>query len=352
MPGVLKQIEDKFGSGCLQTLDSQISTISEDEVIPTGSLGLDYALGIGGLPKRRIIEVYGPESSGKTTLALSIIAQSQKQGGTCAFIDVEHALNPQWAKTIGVNTNTLLFSQPNSAEEALEISNSLIASGQVSVVVIDSVAALVPMSELEGNMGDAQIGVQARLMAHALRKLTGVISKSNTLVIFINQIRMKIGVLFGSPETTSGGTALKYYASVRLDVRRSGFIKAGEEVIGSTIKVKVTKNKVAPPYKQAEFDVFFDKGLSKEGEILDIGTRDGIVKKSGHWYLFPSDDPEAPPIKLGQGRDKARLFLERETALAQKIEALIRDKWKNKPTEPAEEEEEGEDEDEMRTEEL
>jgi len=294
------------------------------EVVSTGSLALDLALGIGGFPRARIVEIYGPESSGKTTLALSVIASAQRAGGACCFIDVEHALNPGWARTLGVDTDSLLFSQPDSAEEALEIANTLVSSGKVAVVVLDSVAALVPRSELEGDMGDAQVGVQARLMSHALRKLTSGISKSNTLVIFINQIRMKIGVLFGNPETTSGGTALKFYASVRLEVRKAATLTSGEKIVGTQLRVKVVKNKLAPPYRQAEIELFFTRGLNRAGEILDESVKASFVTKSGAWYTMK--DERGHEVKLGQGRDKARQYLEASNELMARLEKQIRDK--------------------------
>ena len=294
------------------------SEIARDiEVVSTGSLGLDIALGVGGLPRGRVIEIYGPESSGKTTLTLQVIAEMQKMGGTAAFIDAEHALDPQYAQKLGVNVGELLVSQPDNGEQALEIVDMLVRSSSVDVVVVDSVAALTPRAEIEGEMGDQLPGLQARLMSQALRKLTANIKKSNTMVIFINQIRMKIGVMFGNPETTTGGNALKFYASVRLDIRRTGSIKAGEEVIGNETKVKVVKNKVAPPFKVADFDILYDEGISREGEILELGVLHKIVDKSGAWYAYQGD-------RIGQGKDNARIYLRDNPALAEEIEAKIR----------------------------
>ncbi|MCR4332901.1 MAG: recombinase RecA, partial [Sulfuricaulis sp.] len=289
------------------------------ESISTGSLGLDIALGIGGLPRGRVAEIYGPESSGKTTLALSVIAQVQKLGGAAAFIDAEHALDPLYAKKLGVNIDDLLVSQPDSGEQALEITDMLVRSGGVDIVVIDSVAALTPKAEIEGEMGDSHMGLQARLMSQALRKLTANIKRSNTLVLFINQIRMKIGVMFGNPETTTGGNALKFYASVRLDIRRIGAIKKGEEVIGSQTRVKVVKNKVAPPFRQTEFDIIYNEGISKEGELVDIGSENGVVDKTGAWYSFNKE-------RIGQGKDNARQFLKDNPDIAAEIEKRIREK--------------------------
>lgn len=287
------------------------------EAISTGSLGIDIALGIGGLPKGRIIEIYGPESSGKTTLALSVIAQSQKKGGTCAFIDAEHALDPSYAKKIGVDIDNLLISQPDAGEQALEIADTLVRSGAIDVLVVDSVAALVPKAELEGEMGDSHMGLQARLMSQALRKLTSTVSRSNTLIIFINQIRMKIGVMFGNPETTTGGNALKFYASVRIDIRRIGSIKDKEDVIGSQTRVKIVKNKVAPPFKIVDFDIMYGEGISKTGELIDLGVKAGIVEKAGAWFSYKGE-------KLGQGRENAKLFLKENPAVAEEIENKIR----------------------------
>jgi recombination protein RecA len=292
--------------------------MSQDiQVVSTGSLGLDIALGVGGLPRGRVVEIYGPESSGKTTLTLSVIAQMQKQGGTAAFIDAEHALDPQYARKLGVKVEELLISQPDNGEQALEIADMLVRSGSVDVVVIDSVAALTPKAEIEGEMGEPQMGLQARLMSQALRKLTANIKRSNTLVVFINQIRMKIGVMFGNPETTTGGNALKFYASVRLDIRRIGSIKKGDEVIGSETRVKVVKNKVAPPFKQADFDILYGDGISREGEMVDLGVLHKVVEKSGAWYSYGAD-------RIGQGKDNAREFLKEHPELAGEIEAKIR----------------------------
>jgi recombination protein RecA len=287
------------------------------EVVSTGSLGLDLALGVGGLPRGRVVEIYGPESSGKTTLTLQVIAEMQKLGGTCAFIDAEHALDAQYAQKLGVNLADLLISQPDTGEQALEIADALVRSGSVDLIVIDSVAALTPKAEIEGEMGDSLPGLQARLMSQALRKLTGTIKRTNTLVIFINQIRMKIGVMFGNPETTTGGNALKFYASVRLDIRRTGSIKKGDEVIGSETKVKVVKNKVAPPFRQADFDILYGEGISREGEILDLGSEASIIDKSGAWYSYSGD-------RIGQGKDNAREYLRERPALALEIENKLR----------------------------
>ena len=316
LESALGQIERSFGKGSIMRL-GQNSPVADIESTSTGSIGLDIALGIGGLPKGRIIEVYGPESSGKTTLALHVIAEEQKKGGICAFVDAEHALDPQYAKKLGVNLDDLLISQPDAGEQALEITETLVRSGAVSVVVVDSVAALTPKSELEGDMGDHQVGAQARLMSQAMRKLTGAISRSNCMVIFINQIRMKIGVMFGSPETTSGGNALKFYASVRLDIRRIGSIKDREEVTGNTTRVKVVKNKVAPPFKQVEFDIMFGEGISKRGEIIDLGVKAGIVEKSGSWYSFGDE-------RIGQGRENVKNYLKENPEIALIIEDKIR----------------------------
>jgi len=292
--------------------------VSRDiQVVSTGSLGLDIALGVGGLPRGRIVEIYGPESSGKTTLTLSVIAQMQKQGGTAAFIDAEHALDPQYARKVGVNVDELLISQPDNGEQALEIADMLVRSGSVDIVVIDSVAALTPKAEIEGEMGEPQMGLQARLMSQALRKLTANIKRSNTLVIFINQIRMKIGVMFGNPETTTGGNALKFYASVRLDIRRVGSIKKGDEVIGSETRVKVVKNKVAPPFRQADFDILYGEGISRHGEMVDLGVAYGVLDKSGAWYSYNGD-------RLGQGKDNCRDYLKEHRELAAEIEAKVR----------------------------
>jgi recombination protein RecA len=314
----LGQIEKQFGKGSVMRL-GDAGVVQQVEAVSTGSLGLDIALGIGGLPRGRVAEIYGPESSGKTTLALSVIAQVQKLGGAAAFIDAEHALDPLYAKKLGVNIDDLLVSQPDSGEQALEITDMLVRSGGVDIVVIDSVAALTPKAEIEGEMGDSHMGLQARLMSQALRKLTANIKRSNTLVLFINQIRMKIGVMFGNPETTTGGNALKFYASVRLDIRRIGAIKKGEEVIGSQTRVKVVKNKVAPPFRQCEFDIIYNEGISKEGELVDIGSESGIVDKTGAWYSFNKE-------RIGQGKDNARQFLKDNPDIAAEIEKRIREK--------------------------
>jgi recombination protein RecA len=314
----LGQIEKQFGKGSVMRL-GDAGVVQQVEAVSTGSLGLDIALGIGGLPRGRVAEIYGPESSGKTTLALSVIAQVQKLGGAAAFIDAEHALDPLYAKKLGVNIDDLLVSQPDSGEQALEITDMLVRSGGVDIVVIDSVAALTPKAEIEGEMGDSHMGLQARLMSQALRKLTANIKRSNTLVLFINQIRMKIGVMFGNPETTTGGNALKFYASVRLDIRRIGAIKKGEEVIGSQTRVKVVKNKVAPPFRQTEFDIIYNEGISKEGELVDIGSESGIVDKTGAWYSFNKE-------RIGQGKDNARQFLKDNPDIAAEIEKRIREK--------------------------
>jgi recombination protein RecA len=316
LESALQQIERQFGKGSIMRLGGQ-NQMAEIEAISTGSLGLDIALGIGGLPKGRIIEIYGPESSGKTTLTLHAVAEAQKAGGVCAFVDAEHALDPQYAKKLGVNLDELLISQPDTGEQALEIVDTLVRSGAVSLVVVDSVAALTPKSELEGDMGDSSVGVHARLMSQAMRKLTGSISRSNCMVIFINQIRMKIGVMFGSPETTTGGNALKFYASVRLDIRRIGAIKDRDEVVGNATRVKVVKNKVAPPFKEVEFDIMYGEGISKTGEILDLGVKAGVVEKSGAWYSYGDE-------RIGQGRENAKLFLKEHPAMAMAIEDKIR----------------------------
>ena len=313
----LSQIERQFGKGSVMRMGD--STVVRDvDVISTGSLGLDIALGIGGLPRGRVVEIYGPESSGKTTLTLQVISEAQKLGGTAAFIDAEHALDPGYAGQLGVNVDDLLVSQPDTGEQALEIADMLVRSGAIDIVVIDSVAALTPKAEIEGEMGDAHVGLQARLMSQALRKLTANIKRSNTLVIFINQIRMKIGVMFGNPETTTGGNALKFYASVRMDIRRIGSIKKGDEVAGSETRVKVVKNKVAPPFRQAEFDIMYGTGISREGEILELGVHHDIVEKTGAWYTYKGD-------RLGQGRDNAREFLKENPELAREIEMKVRE---------------------------
>ncbi len=312
----ISQIERQFGKGSIMRLGAK-EKIEDLAVIPTGALSLDIALGIGGVPRGRIIEIFGPESGGKTTLALHIIAEAQKRNGLAAFIDAEHALDVSYARKIGVNTDDLLISQPDTGEQALEISETLVRSGALDILVVDSVAALVPKAEIEGEMGDAQMGLQARLMSQALRKLTGSISKSNTTVIFINQLRMKIGVFFGNPETTTGGNALKFYASMRLDIRRSGSIKQGQEIIGMRTKVKVVKNKVAPPFRETEFDILFGEGISQAGDILDLATEGGIVEKSGAWYSYEGE-------RLGQGRDNTRIFLREHPELMDRIEDQVR----------------------------
>jgi recombination protein RecA len=315
LEAALSQIERAFGKGSIMKLGA--NTAMDVEAISTGSLSLDIALGIGGLPRGRVVEIYGPESSGKTTLALQTIAESQKGGGICAFVDAEHALDPVYAKKLGVNIDDLLISQPDTGEQALEIADTLVRSGAIEILVIDSVAALTPKAELEGEMGDSLPGLQARLMSQALRKLTASISKSNCMVIFINQIRMKIGVMFGSPETTTGGNALKFYASVRLDIRRIGAIKDREEVVGNQTRVKVVKNKVAPPFKMVEFDIMYGEGISKVGELVDLGVTAGVVEKSGSWYSYNGE-------RIGQGRDNAKTFLKQNPDVANKIEAAIR----------------------------
>ena len=316
LESALQQIERQFGKGSIMKLGAN-SPAMDIEATSTGSLGLDIALGIGGLPKGRIVEIYGPESSGKTTLTLHVVAEEQKKGGVCAFVDAEHALDPQYAKKLGVNLDELLISQPDTGEQALEIVDTLVRSGAVSLIVVDSVAALTPKAELEGDMGDATVGAQARLMSQAMRKLTASIGRANCMVIFINQIRMKIGVMFGSPETTTGGNALKFYASVRLDIRRIGAIKDREEVVGNTTRVKVVKNKVAPPFKQVEFDIMYGEGISKMGELVDIGVKAGVVEKSGAWYSFRDE-------RIGQGRENAKTFLRANPAMAAEIEDKIR----------------------------
>jgi len=315
LDAALSQIERAFGKGSIMKLGA--NTALEIEAISTGSLGLDIALGIGGLPKGRVVEIYGPESSGKTTLALQTVAEAQKRGGICAFIDAEHALDPVYARKLGVKVDDLLISQPDTGEQALEIADTLVRSGAVEVLVVDSVAALTPRAELEGEMGDQLPGLQARLMSQALRKLTGSISKSNCMVIFINQIRMKIGVMFGSPETTTGGNALKFYASVRLDIRRRGAIKDRDEVVGNQTRVKVVKNKVAPPFKQVEFDIMYGEGISKVGELIDLGVTAGVVEKSGSWFSYNGE-------RIGQGRENAKNFLRQNPDMANAIEATIR----------------------------
>jgi recombination protein RecA len=318
LSAALGQIEKQFGKGSVMRL-GDAERVQNIDAVPTGSLGLDIALGIGGLPRGRVVEIYGPESSGKTTLALQAVAEVQKAGGTAAFVDAEHALDPNYAQRLGVNVDDLLVSQPDTGEQALEITDMLVRSGAVESVVIDSVAALTPKAEIEGEMGDSHMGLQARLMSQALRKLTANIKRSNTLVIFINQIRMKIGVMFGNPETTTGGNALKFYASVRLDIRRIGAIKKGEEIIGNQTRVKVVKNKLAPPFRKCEFDILYNEGISKEGELIDLGVAEGIVDKSGAWYSYNRD-------RIGQGKDNARQFLKDKPEIAAEIEARIREK--------------------------
>ncbi|WP_375266725.1 recombinase RecA [Planktotalea sp.] len=316
LDSALAQIERQFGKGSIMKLGDE-NAVQQIEATSTGSLGLDIALGIGGLPKGRIVEIYGPESSGKTTLTLHTVAEEQKKGGVCAFVDAEHALDPQYAKKLGVNLDELLISQPDTGEQALEIVDTLVRSGAVNMIVVDSVAALTPKSELEGDMGDSSVGVHARLMSQAMRKLTGSISRSNCMVIFINQIRMKIGVMFGSPETTTGGNALKFYSSVRLDIRRIGALKDRDEVVGNATRVKVVKNKVAPPFKQVEFDIMYGEGISKMGELLDLGVKAGIVDKSGSWFSYGDE-------RIGQGRENAKTFLKENTRISYEIEDKIR----------------------------
>ena len=328
LSSALSQIERQFGKGAIMRMGDQ-SAVRDIEVVSTGSLGLDLALGVGGLPRGRVVEIYGPESSGKTTLTLEVIAQMQRNGGTAAFIDAEHALDPQYAEKIGVDVDELLVSQPDTGEQALEITDMIVRSGAVGVVVIDSVAALTPKAELEGEMGDTHVGLQARLMSQALRKLTANIKRSNTLVIFINQIRMKIGVMFGSPETTTGGNALKFYSSVRLDIRRIGAIKRRDEVVGNETRVKVVKNKVAPPFKQVEFDILYGEGISREGEFIDLGVKHGIVDKSGAWYSYNGD-------RIGQGRDNVREFLKQNEGVARELDSALRDMLLPKRSGPAE----------------
>jgi len=318
LAAALSQIEKQFGKGSIMRL-GEAEVAKDIEVVSTGSLGLDLALGIGGLPRGRVIEIYGPESSGKTTLTLSVIAQMQKLGGTAAFIDAEHALDPQYAQKLGVNVQDLLISQPDNGEQALEIADMLVRSASVDVVVIDSVAALTPKAEIEGEMGEPQMGLQARLMSQALRKLTANIKRSNTMVIFINQIRMKIGVMFGNPETTTGGNALKFYSSVRMDIRRIGALKDGDSIIGGRTRVKVVKNKMAPPFKEAEFDILYGTGISRDGEIVDLGSEMGIVEKSGAWYSFGGE-------RIGQGREAAKQFLKEHPETAEQIIARVREK--------------------------
>ncbi len=316
LAAALGQIEKQFGKGSVMRL-GDAGAVYDVESVSTGSLGLDIALGVGGLPRGRVVEVYGPESSGKTTLTLQVIAEVQRTGGTAAFVDAEHALDPAYAEKLGVNIAELLVSQPDTGEQALEITDMLVRSNAVDIVVIDSVAALTPKAEIEGEMGEMQVGLQARLMSQALRKLTGNIKRSNTIVIFINQIRMKIGVMFGNPETTTGGNALKFYASVRLDIRRIGAIKSGEEVIGNMTRVKVVKNKVAPPFREAEFEIMYGLGISREGEIIDLASAQGIIEKSGAWYAYKGN-------RIGQGKDNARAFLQTNPEVAREIEAEVR----------------------------
>jgi recombination protein RecA len=318
LDAALGQIERQFGKGSVMRLgDSEVGR--DIEAVSTGSLGLDIALGVGGLPRGRVVEVYGPESSGKTTLTLSVVAQAQKAGGTCAFIDAEHALDPSYAGRLGVNVDELLISQPDTGEQALEIADMLVRSAAVDIIVIDSVAALTPKAEIEGEMGDSHVGLHARLMSQALRKLTANIKRSNTMVIFINQIRMKIGVMFGNPETTTGGNALKFYSSVRLDIRRIGAVKKGDEVLGNQTRVKVVKNKIAPPFRKCEFDILYNEGISKEGELIDMGVELGLVEKSGAWYSYNGD-------RIGQGRDNVRDFLRENADIADAIEGAVRQK--------------------------
>jgi recombination protein RecA len=316
LEAALSQIEKAFGKGSVMKLGQRGSAV-DIEAVSTGSIGLDMALGVGGFPKGRIIEIFGPESSGKTSLALHAVAESQKNGGSCAYIDAEHALDPIYARKLGVDVDSLILSQPDTGEQALEIADTLVRSGAIDILVVDSVAALVPKAEIEGEMGDAHMGLQARLMSQALRKLTATVSKSKCIMIFINQIRMKIGVFFGNPETTTGGNALKFYASVRLDIRRTGTLKEKEEAIGNQVRVKVVKNKVAPPFKVVDFDIIYGEGISKIGELLDIGVKIGIIEKSGAWYAFEGQ-------KLGQGKEAARQFLKENSAIGSKIEQLIR----------------------------
>ena len=314
----VSQIEKQFGKGSIMRLGSN-EPVPDVAVIPTGSLGLDIALGVGGYPKGRVIEIYGPESSGKTTLALNAIAECQKLGGIAAFIDAEHALDITYARKLGVSTDDLLISQPDTGEQALEVTETLVRSGAIDIVVVDSVAALVPKAEIEGEMGDSHMGLQARLMSQALRKLTATISKSMTTVIFINQIRMKIGIVYGNPETTTGGNALKFYASVRLDIRRIGALKSGEEVIGNQTRVKVVKNKVAPPFREAEFEILYGSGISREGEIIDMGSLHGIIEKSGSWYSYNGE-------RIGQGKDNTRVYLQQHPEIANEVEAKLKEK--------------------------
>jgi recombination protein RecA len=331
LSAALGQIEKQFGKGAVMRM-GDVSAVRDIDVVSTGSLGLDIALGIGGLPRGRVIEIYGPESSGKTTLTLQVIAEAQKLGGTAAFVDAEHALDPGYAEKLGVDVDELLVSQPDTGEQALEITDMLVRSGSIDVVVVDSVAALTPKAEIEGDMGDSHMGLQARLMSQALRKLTGNIQRSNTMVIFINQIRMKIGVMFGNPETTTGGNALKFYASVRLDIRRIGAIKKGDEITGNETRVKVVKNKMAPPFKKAEFQILYGEGISREAELIDLGVQHGFVEKSGAWYSYGED-------RIGQGKDRVREFLKENPDIAAEIEAKLRAKLLDKPAAPVVKEE-------------
>jgi recombination protein RecA len=327
MPAALGQIERQFGKGAIMRMGD--STVRDVEVVSTGSLGLDVALGVGGLPYGRVVEVYGPESSGKTTLTLQVVAEVQRQGGTAAFIDAEHALDPSYAEKIGVNVDDLLVSQPDNGEQALEIADMLVRSGAVNLVVVDSVAALTPKAEIDGDMGDSHVGLHARLMSQALRKLTANIKRSNTLVIFINQIRMKIGVMFGSPETTTGGNALKFYSSVRLDIRRIGAIKKGDEVVGNETRVKVVKNKVAPPFKKVEFEILYGEGISREGELIDMGVEQSLVDKAGAWYSYNGE-------RIGQGKENVRQFLREHPEMAAEIDTALRTKLLPQRAAPAE----------------
>jgi recombination protein RecA len=332
LSAALGQIEKQFGKGAVMRM-GDVSAVRDADVVSTGSLGLDIALGIGGLPRGRVIEIYGPESSGKTTLSLQVIAEAQKAGGTAAFVDAEHALDPVYAEKLGVDVDELLVSQPDTGEQALEITDMLVRSGSIDVVVVDSVAALTPKAEIEGDMGDSHMGLQARLMSQALRKLTGNIKRSNTMVIFINQIRMKIGVMFGNPETTTGGNALKFYASVRMDIRRIGAIKKGDEIVGNETRVKVVKNKMAPPFKQVEFQILYGEGISREGELIDLGVKHGIVEKSGAWYSYGED-------RIGQGKENVREFLKLNPDIAAEIDSKLRTLLlpaKNAPVKEAEE---------------
>jgi recombination protein RecA len=333
LAAALGQIEKQFGKGSVMRLGDSARAAGDVPAISTGSLGLDIALGVGGLPRGRVVEIFGPESSGKTTLTLQVIAEAQRAGGTAAFVDAEHALDPVYAEALGVNVDDLLVSQPDTGEQALEIADMLVRSSAVDVVVVDSVAALTPKAEIEGEMGDSHVGLQARLMSQALRKLTANIKRSNTLVIFINQIRMKIGVMFGNPETTTGGNALKFYSSVRLDIRRVGAIKKGDEVVGNDTRVKVVKNKVAPPFRKAEFEILYGKGISRQGEIIDLGVANGFVEKAGAWYSYNGE-------RIGQGKENARQFLLDNPGIAEEIEKAVRDKLlvkKAAKDEPAEE---------------